>query len=71
MSLDLPDIEPYRSKHRKADPTDGVVTRWLRAAGHPVPGKWTKRSRAKAYELLGIPPRVGATAAPASPSPER
>lgn len=54
--LSLPDIEPYRSPTRRADPTDGVVARWLRARGHPVPKKWTKASRKKAYAQLGIPP---------------
>lgn len=55
MNLKLPDISPYQTKSRRADPTDGVVARWLQARGLPVPGKWTKASRRAAYEALGIP----------------
>jgi len=65
VSLDVPDIEPYRNPHRHADPTDGVLVRWANANQIPVPGNWwagkgrlKDTARRSIMQRLGIPKRL-------------
>lgn len=63
MRLSLPDIEPYRTKKRKAEPTQGVLLRWARHYGVWVDtvdfmsdGKTLRVAALKRiYSELGIP----------------